>query len=148
MDIRRRLLEFEVRNIVRMTDGFDVRQRPQVGLGGSLQTLWVRNFPLPDPLRPDHLDLLMVVDRFPVDPPKGLFLLSRATHVALIAMLKQRFNVFQDATYHGAPPPVQGYEWICFGYLNGWRYDVKNPNRGDNIAKMLSEFWRALEARS
>jgi hypothetical protein len=148
MDPRRRLLEFEVRSITAFLDGFDVSQRPQVGLGPSLQTLWIKRFPLPDPLRPDHLDMVMVVDRFPVDPPKGLFLLSGATHAALVASLKRRFNVFQAATFHGAPPPVPGYEWICFGYLNGWRYDVKSPNRGDNVAKMLSEFWRALEEQA
>jgi hypothetical protein len=137
-----------VRAISTFLRGFDVRLRPQVGLGSSRETLWVKHFPLPDPLRPDHLDIVMVVDRFPVDPPKGLFLLSSATHDGLIATLKQRFNVFQQATFHGAPPPVPGYEWICFGYLDGWRYNLGAPHRGDNIAKMLGEFWRALEEQS
>ena len=142
---RDELLQAEVRGIEHFLAGFQTRLAPMVGLGPSGETVWVKRLPLPDHMQPDHLDIVMVVRDFPVDPPRGIFLLSSATHDDLIASLKQRFNVFQDRTYHGAPGPVPGYEWLCFGYLNGWRYNVNQPHRGDNIAKMLAEFWRALE---
>lgn len=144
---RQALLRAEVAQVARFLAGFQTSATPRVGLGASGETLWIRNFPLPAWAQPDHVHLALVMQHFPVEPPKGLYLLSSDTHRTLVAALQRRFNVFQDTAFHGAPA-VPGYEWLCFGFLNGWRYNVKAPHRGDNTAKMLAEFWRALEEQS
>lgn len=144
MSQRLALLELEVANVARWLAAFSGSRPPRVGLGNSGESLWVHNFPLPDRYRPDHVSLAMVVRDFPVEPPKGLYLLSEGTDGAMLQALKARFNVFQDKAFHGAPA-MEGFEWICVGYLNGWRYNVHAPHRGDNIHKMLCEFWRLLE---
>lgn len=115
-----------------------------VGIGPSKETFFVKDFPLPDKYQPDRLSLVLEVRSYPQDPPKGIYLLTTETNRALISSLKQKFNVFQDAAFHGAAS-VQGYEWICIGYLNGWKFNARAPHKGDNICKMLQHFWRLLE---
>lgn len=134
----------EVDEVALFLQRFNTRVAPRVGLGPSGNSLWVQNFPLPDWMRPDHVDLALVLDNFPYDPPKGLYLLTTATERALVAGLQRRFNVFQDMAVHGAPP-IQGYEWVCFGFLDGWRYNIRAPHKGDNTAKMLAAFFAELQ---
>lgn len=138
------LLQQEVVSVQRWLDQCQAARRPMVALEPSGETLSVTNFPLPDKYRPDHVSLALVVRDFPTEPPKGIYLLSDASNRQLIGMLRQRFNVFQGTAYHGAPA-IRGFEWICVGYLNGWHYDTRAPHKGDNIFKMLLEFWRLLE---
>lgn len=144
MSNRLALLRADALETQRWLNGFECQQRPVVGLEGSGQTLWIRNFPLPDSYRPDRVDLALVVRDYPVEPPKGLYLIHRPGNASLLEGLKCRFNIFQNQAFHGAPA-IEGYEWICVGYLNGWRYNTATPARGDNIQKMLLEFWRLLE---
>lgn len=139
------LRNWEKQNIQRWLSCFDVDVPPMVGFGPSGETLWVKNFMLPDWCVPDKLDIVLVMKNYPVEPPKGIYLLSKATNRNLITSLQSRFNVFQNTAFHGAPTGIQGYEWICFGYLNGWRFNNREPHKGDNICKMLRNFWRTLE---
>jgi len=146
MDLRLSLLQWEMTAISRWLGAFTAACPPRVGLERSGQTLWVKDFPLPDHFRPDRVSLALVVDKYPVEPPKGLYLLSEGANQELLQRLKASFNIFQDRGFHGAPS-IEGFEWICLGYLNGWRHNPRAPQRGDNIQKMLAEFWRLLEEK-
>jgi hypothetical protein len=143
------LLEAEVLLIERFLAGFHTSRPPKVGLGSARGTLWIRKFPLPDGMRPDHLDLVLDMSCHPQEPPKGIYLLSGPNNQALLDQLKRHFNVFHNNAAHGAKA-VEGFEWVCFGFFEkNWRYNVAAPHKGDNTAKMLQEFWRALvELRS
>lgn len=123
---------------------FDATSNPIVGIGPSNETFWIKDFPLPDIYQPDKLSLVLEVSNYPQVPPKGIYLLSTETNRELIAALKRKFNVFEGAAFHGAQS-IRGYEWICIGYLNGWKFNGKSPHKGDNICKMLQHFWRLLE---
>jgi len=141
---RAALLAWEVTNLSRWLSDVDAARVPRVALEPSGHTLRVDDFPLPDGYSPDRVDLAMKVSDYPIDPPKGLYLLAEATNGALLANLRQRFNIFADQGFHGAPS-IEGTQWICVGYLEGWRFNTRAPHRGDNIQKMLAEFWRILE---
>ena len=144
MRSRAELLAWEVGNIVQWLSHFECAPAPRVGVLRQGHTLYVDDFPLPDGYAPERVDLAMKVSDYPVEPPKGLYLLAEATNGALLSRLRQRFNVFADTAFHGAPA-VEGSQWICVGYLEGWRFNPGAPHRGDNIQKMLAEFWRVLE---
>ena len=141
---RHLLLTQEVTRINQWLGEFECRRAPLAGLGRTRETLWVRHFPLPDSLRLDDIHLAMVVRDYPVEPPKGLYLLHDERTRQLVSRLRGHFNTFGDRAFHGAPS-VEGYEWICIGYLDGWRFNIHQPERGDNVLKMLVEFWRLLE---
>lgn len=144
MKSRAELLRWEQHNLQRWLDAFECETSPRVAIEPSGETMTIRNFPLPDGMRPDRIDVALVVRAFPADPPKGLYLLKRPECAAVIARLQRQFNIFEGRGFHGAPS-IAGFEWLCLGYLNGWRYDTGRPHKGDNIQKMLAEFWRLLE---
>ncbi|MBS4709740.1 hypothetical protein J4G57_17925 [Aeromonas caviae] len=140
------LLASEVATIEAFLTCFEGATTAQAGLSPSRGALWIQGFPLPAHYKPDSICLLLDVSHFPIEPPKGMYLLTNATNRTLVEQLKKRFNVFQNLAFHGAQG-VEGYEWLCFGYLDGWRYNIRQPNKGDNIAKMLISFWRMLEEK-
>jgi len=116
----------------------------RVGLMPSGQTVYVRGMHLPDRFVPDYLDIALVVDNFPTDPPIGFYALETPQNRALINQLRQKFNVFNGGAAHGAPP-IQGFQWLCAGFLSGWKFNVQHPDRGDNLLKHLLNFYRLLE---
>ena len=139
------LLQGQIQAIAAWVSCFDgLVATPRIGLGPNKQTLYIKNFPLPDGYNPNCLDIVLDVSNFPVDPPKGIYLLTNATSRPLVDHLKRSFNIFQNSAAHSARP-VQGYEWICVGYINGWRFNPNNPPKGDNILKMLQSWWRILD---
>ena len=144
MKSRNDLLAWEHNNLQLWLDGFDCAARPRVAISAGGETMTVRDFPLPDGYAPDRIDIAMIVNSFPADPPKGLYILRRADNSRVIEQLQSHFNVFRDKGFHGAPS-MTGFEWLCIGYLDGWTYRTDLPNKGDNIQKMLLEFWRHLE---
>lgn len=140
---RTSLLRWERDNLQRWLNAFDASERPRVAIEPSGETMTIARFPLPDGYSPDYLDIALIVRDIPQDPPKGLYLLRRPNNASVIEPLKQRFNVFHGKGFHGAPA-IAGFEWLCVGYLHGWHYDTTRPHKGDNIQKMMSEFWRLL----
>lgn len=143
MPNRTQLLHWETDSLQNWLNAFDASLTPRVTLGSSMETLLVRCFPLPEGFSPDYLDIALILRSFPSSPPVGLYMKqSERNHVA-IERLKRKFNVFHGTAYHGAPAML-GYEWICVGYTNGWKYNTQSPNQGDNITKMMMEFWRLL----
>lgn len=144
MSMRDRLLQRERDWLQRWLDTFDGSRRPYAHIEPSGLTITVRDFPLPDGYSPDRIDLAIIVSGFPADPPKGLYLLRRPENARVVERLRSKFNVFQGRGFHGAPS-IANFEWICIGYLDGWRYDTHRPHKGDNITKMLQEFWRESE---
>lgn len=140
------LLEIDRWSTQQWLSCFDIGTGPQpvVSIGPSGETFIVSGFPCPDKYQSDSFNLALVVRDYPQDPPKGIYLLTTDTNRALISHLKGKFNVFQDSAAHGAPS-IQGYEWICVGYLNSWKFNASAPHKGDNITKMLQNFWRLLE---
>ncbi|MCC6505039.1 MAG: hypothetical protein IT475_06280 [Aquimonas sp.] len=140
------LLRWECNNIQNWLDAFDCAKPPQATLQASGETLVIKRFPMPDGFRPDHLNLALVVKGFPMDPPKGIYLLKTSENKSVIASLQTRFNIFNGRGFHGAAS-IDGFEWLCIGYLDGWQYNRSYPNRGDNIQKMLAEFWRLISER-
>lgn len=144
MKSRTELLRWEQLHLQHWFNAFDCQVRPRVQLEPTGQTLSILNFPLPQDYKPDRIDIALVVDAFPADPPKGLYILKRPECAAAISRLQRKFNIFQGKAFHGAPA-ISGFEWLCIGYLDGWRYHTGQPHKGDNIQKMLAEFWRHLE---
>ena len=140
---REALLLQDVSAINRWLSDFELTEPAVALLQPSGETLRIRNFPLPEQYQPDHVSLAMVVRDYPTDPPKGMYLLRTTNNARVIDALSQRFNVFQGQVFHGAPP-IAGFAWVCVGYLSGWRFNARQPHKGDNIQKMLAEFWRLL----
>lgn len=134
-------LRWEVTNINRWLDSFEFQpgrsRRAVVDPSGDF--IIVRDLPLPDRYAPDAVDVMLITDQYPSQPPIGLYALNRAATV--IGQLKAVFNAFPNGAYHGAPA-LPGYTWICFHYAEQtWKYDVSNPAKGDNIAKFLGAFY-------
>jgi hypothetical protein len=125
-------------------NAFECERPPKVILQPSYETVSIRNFPLPSSFKPDYLDIALEVKGFPADPPKGAYILINETNRVLISSLQRRFNIFHEKGFHGACS-INGFEWICIGYLKGWKYNASQPHKGDNIQKMLGEFWRLLD---
>lgn len=102
--------------------------------------VWIRNFPLPDRYDPDHVDVVVLMHRYPDAPPIGLYLLEN-NNAETIKQLRQKFNVFQTGLH--SAPTVAGYRWICFVYAgNAWRYNRRHVGSGDNLRKFLINFFR------
>lgn len=111
-------------------------------LNATGEFIRVFNMPLPDRYRPDHCDLLLVVDDYPARPPIGLYLLN--SDARLLDQIRRQFNAFQDQAYHDAPP-IPGHTWICFHFNgNAWRYRTDAPSQGDNLRKFLAAFFAEL----
>ena len=139
----RALLDSEAESVRRWLHLFDMATPPRVHVHGG-QTMTVENFPLPDGFRPDYVDLALLMHGFPADPPKGLYLLRTPSNAKVVDRLAKHFNVFAGKGFHGAPS-IAGFEWVCVGYLSGWRYNTRQPDKGDNVWKMLAEFWRLAQ---
>jgi hypothetical protein len=137
-------LNYEISNINRYLAEFGVTARGETRaaeLNATGEFIRVFNMPLPDGYRPDHCDLVLIVDDFPARPPIGLYLLNKDK--ALVSQMEAQFNAFRDVGFHGAPS-IPGYTWICFHFQNGWRYRADNPAQGDNLAKFLGAFFAEL----
>jgi hypothetical protein len=119
------------------------REARSASLNRTGEFVIVRNFPLPDAFRPDHVDVLLVVADYPGQPPTGLHILNGA-NANVVSHLKRIFNVFANDAFHGAPA-IQGYSWICYHYASGWRYNARRPAEGDNLRKFLLSFYTACE---
>lgn len=142
---RTELLNWEITNLNGWLSCANMSATPVARLGPSPHnTIAIQNFPLPDRFRPDYIDIALIVDEFPTDAPKGLYMLKTSKNKSVIEALAQKFNVFQNQAFHGAPAK-DGFEWLCYGYLDGWRYNARMPHAGDNIFKMLKSFSRILE---
>lgn len=141
---RHEILEGELARLRQWLACFEGTQA-RAGLMPSGQTLYVRSFPMPTGFNPDHLDLALVIPvEFPVEPPVGFYALLTEESRPLIEQLRRRFNVFAGGAAHGAPP-IQGFQWLCAGYLSGWRFNVSNPAQGDNLLKHFLHLHRLLE---
>lgn len=138
------LLHREMSELNAWLNAFETPHAPRAQLLPSGETLRITNFPLPEGFSPDRVHMALIVRDFPSDPPKGLYLYRKPGAERVIAQLAHHFNVFAGRGFHGAPS-IPDFEWLCVGYLNGWRYDLKAPHRGDNITKMLGEFYRLAE---
>jgi len=134
-------LRWEVANLNRWLATFESQagRTRRAALDPTGDFIIVRDVPLPDRYSPDAIDVLLITDQYPSQPPIGLYALNRASGV--IGQLKSVFNAFADGAFHGAPA-LSGYTWICFHYSAGaWKYNASNPARGDNIAKFLGAFY-------
>lgn len=145
--IKRDLLDIEVSQINRYLQCFDSNKTPWASLSPTGEAILIHNYPLPDGYHPDYLNMAIVVDQYPMESTKGIYLLADTTNRSLLNQLKDKFNVFRDKGFHGAPS-ISGYDWICIGYLNGWRYNVDQPCKGDNVLKILIRFKGILEEKS
>jgi len=135
------LLDWEKRNVQAWLDSFEPprKGRRRARLHSSGQLLFVEAFPLPDRYRPDEVDIVLAVDKFPSVPPIGLYALN--TERQMVSQLSGHFRAFADKAFHEAQA-IPGYTWICFHYANNrWKYDAKNPAKHDNICKFLNTFY-------
>lgn len=142
------LLKRDVEGIRAFLDEFDppANGEPrEVSIGPSGQTVSVRNFPLPDGLNPDYVDIALLLPDYPARPPIGAYLLKR-NNEALLRQLKRVFNVF-DRGFHDAPT-IPNYQWICVVYdQNRWRYNAANVAAGDNLRKFLIRFFNFCQSK-
>jgi hypothetical protein len=139
-------LNWEVTNVQAFLDRFEppaTGERRIAVLGDTGEYVVIKRFPLPDRFRPDCIDLLLLVPDYPAVPPIGLYCLNRSNG-RVIEQIETVFNAFRDRAFHDAPS-IAGYTWICHHYANNrWRHVPHAPNRGDNIAKFLSDFFFKL----
>lgn len=139
------LRNWEVANTQRFLDSFSgsLNGPRRARLGHTGEYMIVQRLPLPNGYRPDEIDALLLIDQYPLRPPIGLYLLN-AGNDSMVQQLRGRFNAFRDAAFHEAPS-IAGYTWICYAYSgNQWRFNAQEPNRGDNVAKFLSNFYTVL----
>jgi hypothetical protein len=116
----------------------------EVIVGASGQTLSIRNFPLPDGLNPDYVDIALLLPDYPARPPVGVYLLKR-NNEAVVRQLKAVFNVF-DKGFHDAPT-IPGFQWVCLVYDdNRWRYNAANVATGDNLRKFMIRFFALAQS--
>jgi hypothetical protein len=141
-------LSWEVANINQFLGEFGVTVHGETRaaeLNATGEFIRVFNMPLPDGYRPDHCDLVLIVDDFPACPPVGLYLLNKDAAL-VVRQMEARFNAFQNLGFHGAPS-LPGYTWICFHFSdNTWRYRADAPAQGDNLRKFLGAFFAELAA--
>lgn len=140
-------LNWEIRNIKRFLDEFEPCRNGMIRqaiLGHTGEFVIVKNFPLPDQYRPDYVDILLIVDKYPASAPVGIYLMHR-NNAATISQIAAKFRTFDDTAYHGAQA-IEGYTWICFHYGEGsnWRFRADSPMHGDNLRKFLATFYAEL----
>lgn len=139
------LLMEDVEGIQEFLDEFEPTANGElryVALNETGELLTVRNFPLPDHLRPDHVDLLLLTGGYPAEAPLGIYLLERNNR-SLIDQLRHSFNVMERAAY--TAPTVPAFDWICWHFEgNRWEYCRDNLAAGDNIRKFLVGFYNQL----
>ncbi|MCB1878200.1 MAG: hypothetical protein KDH88_19670 [Chromatiales bacterium] len=142
------LLNADAANLQRMlTVEFDPPtngERRQVSVHPGGEYLVVRNFPLPNQYRPDHIDLLLVTTGYPGRPPVGMHV-KKNGNSALIGQLERLFgHTFGSAAISDAEQ-IDGWAWICYHYQgNTWQYNARNLRSGDNIWKFLDSFYNEL----
>lgn len=143
------LLEADVTGIQAFLDEFDPPANGETRfaeINDSGELVIVTNFPLPDDggFRPDYIDLLLLVDRYPARPPIGIYVLER-NNQPLIAQLRRLFSVMGQAVHDAET--VAGYQWICVHYEgNNWRYHPRDLAHGDNLRKFLIHFYNRLQS--
>src|ERR1039458_9019334 len=89
------LLQWDLAGVQAFLDEFALPSNGEpreVELNSTGELVIVRNMPLPDAFRPDHIDLLLMVPDYPSRPPIGIYLLER-NNDELIAQLRLIFNV-------------------------------------------------------
>lgn len=74
--------------------------------------LIVENFPLSDHFNPDYLDLLIVTEHYPDQPPIGLYMLNNEASEASISKIMHHLNWFTT------PSVMGGGAWANFIYNN------------------------------
>lgn len=136
------LLNNEVKSINRYLFGFDSQKTPEADLFSN-KTLVIKNLPLPDKYNPDSIDVAFIVEDFPISLTVGMYVMTTPQNNSVIKHLQKTFNTFQDQGFHGAPS-IEGFTWICVGYLEGWHYNIRAPHKGDNIVKLLEYFWNEV----
>jgi hypothetical protein len=141
------LLAWDAAGIQDYLDEFDDPsngEARQVEINSTGELLVIRNMPLPDGFRPDHIDLLLMVDQYPGRPPNGIYLLER-DNGSLIGQLRRVFNVMQTAVH--SAPSVPGFVWICVHYAGDtWRYNSDRLAAGDNLRKFIIHFYNRCQS--
>jgi len=115
----------------------------QALLSNSAEFLAIRNFPLPDRFRPDHINLCIAIDRYPSTPPLGIYLAHTQATGQIVSQIKSRLNVFRDAAFHGAYQPRAGFQWVCL-IAEDWQVNWNDIRRGPNLQKYLAHFYALL----
>ena len=145
--LKTRHLQDDVALIQRFLNQFGRAQNgewPVADINATGDLVIVQNMPLPDGFKPDYIDVLLIVDKYPAMPPIGIYLLER-NNAALISQLSRIFNVMNQG-FHGAVT-VPGYRWICFHYQGGmWKFNHRRVSAGDNLCKFLTSFYNHLES--
>ncbi len=115
-----------------------------VGLSRTRELLLLRNFPLPDGFRPDHIDVLLVIADYPGRPPIGLYVLND-NNAALLRRLEGVFSLYRERAFYQAPA-IAGYTWICYHYAgDAWHFNADRPTAGDNLRKFLMSFFSVCD---
>jgi hypothetical protein len=139
------LLRRDVAGIQAFLDEFEppANGEPRTALYNDTgELVAIYNFPLPDGLDPDFVDLCLIVNDYPSRPPIGIYVLERSNR-ALIRQLRRIFNVMNHAAY--SAPTIEGFAWICLHYDGDrWRYHPDNIARGDNLRKFVAGFYGRL----
>lgn len=138
---KEKLLKNEVMMIQSWLDRFDppyqngrrkVHFHPSTG-----DYLIVENFPLPDGFSPDHLDLLIITEHYPDQPPIGFYMLNNQSNKVITSQISRKLNLFMNGTHHNAPE-IPGYTWACLIYDgNEWCFNASAPHKKDNLAKFV-----------
>ncbi|PWI31911.1 hypothetical protein DI392_17930 [Vibrio albus] len=134
------LLQQEVAMINRWMSMFDPSYPFNIMLP-SPDSMIIEGFPLPSGIKPDRLELCLLLDNYPSESPIGLYIRDTHDNRILVKQIKEMFNVFQGDAYHGAPS-INGYHWVClhYGSASDWSFNPENLHKGDCIYKFLERF--------
>jgi hypothetical protein len=99
--------------------------------------LLIRNFPLPNRYRPDHIHLLLLTADYPAQPPQGFHLPSG--HPALKAIRRHLH------AYEAGAASAGGWSWLCWHYAgHSWRLDARRLMDGDCLYKFVESIFAVL----
>lgn len=147
---RGELLSWDVAEVNRFLASFEpCPNGPRRAVVAAGELVFVQNFPLPDVYRPDQIDLTIVMSNYPDRPPYGLHVLCTDRNRAAIDQIRSRFGHVFGASPYPEAAKLPGHEWVCFksvyrGQAFSWGYNLKNPARGDTLAKYLERFFEEL----
>ena len=111
--------------------------------------LAINKFPLPDYFKPqDEVDMVIDMRQIPARGVMGFHIVKKGNSET-IKIIDRALggHVFNSDKGIHETYSFEGGVWICLHYAgNSWRFNAKDPEKGDTIAKFLATIFAKLMA--
>jgi hypothetical protein len=146
--LREHLLDQEFDLIASFLSEFSGRTRT-LELNDSY--LLIRSFPLPDDYNPDHIDLLLVISRYP-DAPPGAYIPAKSPncnqiteHLGGHVMTDYIPSGYRKEFEEAKKLVGSAWNWVCYHYVDySWELKPNNLLSGDYLYKYCENLFAAL----